>query len=384
MSRLLIGLQFAEELPHITREELDQLVICLQTQLPSVFAQLDAANVFTLNQQIAKVRPDLQLLYTGGTARMRLSQESTAAGTFSNNLSFDGTNWNLDDVTQNGSAVHLTLGHIYFFSATAGANPRTLTQVALISSSGVFTPTVAMAKSALPASIAYEDEANVFTFGQEISSITPAILFTETDRGADLKKWYFYAETEVFRITTLNDAGAGLVQTLTIDRAGGVNVTGTLGLLNGQLNFPATQNPSANANTLDDYEEGSWTPTLGGTTSESGQTYAGQSGAYVKIGRKVFVTGTMIMSAKGTITGGACIKGLPFVVNIQGYGAGSVGYFANMTTAITGLYLLTADGFSFIQLFYTAAAAVTMTQAVQGSLSNTFDIRFACTYLTTD
>lgn len=31
----------------------------------------------------------------------------------------------------------------------------------------------------------------------------------------------------------------------------------------GQIVFPATQNASSNANTLDDYEEGTWTPTVG-------------------------------------------------------------------------------------------------------------------------
>src|SRR5262245_1079228 len=31
---------------------------------------------------------------------------------------------------------------------------------------------------------------------------------------------------------------------------------------NGQLPFPALQNSSADANTLDDYEEGTWTPTI--------------------------------------------------------------------------------------------------------------------------
>ena len=61
-------------------------------------------------------------------------------------------------------------------------------------------------------------------------------------------------------------------------------------LVGGQLVFPSTQNASTNANTLDDYEEGSWTPVLsfgGGTT---GITYATQIGRYIKVGKKVWAS----------------------------------------------------------------------------------------------
>ena len=54
------------------------------------------------------------------------------------------------------------------------------------------------------------------------------------------------------------------------------------------IKFPATQVPSADANTLDDYEEGTWTPVLGGSGGTSGQTYAAQAGTYTKIGNRLF------------------------------------------------------------------------------------------------
>ena len=54
----------------------------------------------------------------------------------------------------------------------------------------------------------------------------------------------------------------------------------------GQIKFPATQVPSADANTLDDYEEGAWTPTITNITI----TGTNQSVfKYTKIGRLVFV-----------------------------------------------------------------------------------------------
>lgn len=84
----------------------------------------------------------------------------------------------------------------------------------------------------------------------------------------------------------------------------------------GQLGFPATQNSSSNANTNDDYEEGSHTSGLafgGGTT---GITYSEQPGAYTKNGRGVTVVGDFVLTSKGSSTGSAAITGLPF--GIQG------------------------------------------------------------------
>lgn len=57
----------------------------------------------------------------------------------------------------------------------------------------------------------------------------------------------------------------------------------------GQIVFPATQNASAGANTLDDYEEGSFTPTITfDTAGDLNVVYSTQTGFYTKIGRQVF------------------------------------------------------------------------------------------------
>lgn len=80
----------------------------------------------------------------------------------------------------------------------------------------------------------------------------------------------------------------------------------------GQIPFPATQIASSDANTLDDYEEGTWTPVLSGDGGTSGQTYASQAGTYVKIGKMVIGTFAFTLTAKGTITGFCQISGFPF------------------------------------------------------------------------
>jgi hypothetical protein len=68
------------------------------------------------------------------------------------------------------------------------------------------------------------------------------------------------------------------------------------------------------SNLLDDYEEGTWTPVLGGYGGTSGQTYAsnGQNGTYTKIGRWIHCVYTIGLSDKGTITSTLALQGLPF------------------------------------------------------------------------
>jgi hypothetical protein len=94
--------------------------------------------------------------------------------------------------------------------------------------------------------------------------------------------------------------------------------------------FPATQSASSDANTLDDYEEGTWTPSLGGST-----TYGYQTGTYTKIGRQVTVKFAFSVSAIGSGST-STISGLPFYVEVSnGRYAAPVSYFQNLATNVT-------------------------------------------------
>jgi hypothetical protein len=77
------------------------------------------------------------------------------------------------------------------------------------------------------------------------------------------------------------------------------------------ITFPATQSASTNANTLDDYEEGTFTPTITGTTTAGTGTYGSQDGRYTKIGRVVNYQIYISWSAH-TGTGNMDLSGLPF------------------------------------------------------------------------
>jgi hypothetical protein len=78
------------------------------------------------------------------------------------------------------------------------------------------------------------------------------------------------------------------------------------------ITFPATQSASSDANTLDDYEEGTYTATM--TCSTSGTITLNTSFrtlSYTKIGRQVTVTGTLNVDSVSSPTGVVWIS-LPF------------------------------------------------------------------------
>jgi hypothetical protein len=124
------------------------------------------------------------------------------------------------------------------------------------------------------------------------------------------------------------------------------------------ITFPASQSASSDVNTLDDYEEGTWTPLLesdGG--SAAGKTYTTQSGQYTKIGNVVYFTFLVTFSNAGSSNvNEANLRGLPFSVgaNLFGYmqswadvGAIST-WFGLIPRATTTAYIstLTAAGTS--------------------------------------
>jgi len=81
-------------------------------------------------------------------------------------------------------------------------------------------------------------------------------------------------------------------------------------------------NDTAAANTLDDYEEGSWTPVYAGTTAAGSYSYASNTGRYTKVGNLVTVFCEILDITRNSAgSGGAAITGLPFA-------AGSIGFDA--------------------------------------------------------
>lgn len=115
-------------------------------------------------------------------------------------------------------------------------------------------------------------------------------------------------ELGIFDISAAKFRKITLANLFLLQLSGLLDISGASG---GQIKFPATQNPSSNANTLDDYEEGTWTPVPTNLTVVGTPTYTGR---YTKIGREVFV----YLSVSSTIStastaGSTYFSGLPFV-----------------------------------------------------------------------
>lgn len=142
--------------------------------------------------------------------------------------------------------------------------------------------------------------------------------------GASLGTTFYTASTERMRITS---GGNLLVGTTTNNASGGV-----IQVSNG-ITFPATQSASSDANTLDDYEEGDWTPTQG-----AGITLVGSFsslGKYTKIGRMVYAYGYVAGSTSVALaTAGTVIcAGLPFAAPAA---EGQMGTMGNNATTASG------------------------------------------------
>ena len=99
------------------------------------------------------------------------------------------------------------------------------------------------------------------------------------------------------------------------------------------ITFPATQSASIGANTLDDYEEGTWTIGISFGGASVGITASATAGTYTKIGNVVTVRGYYIMTNKGSSTGAAKITGLPFTAAApaSAYSGVAFGLIQNIT-----------------------------------------------------
>lgn len=134
------------------------------------------------------------------------------------------------------------------------------------------------------------------------------------------------------------------------------------------INFPAVQVPSADVNCLDDYEEGTWTPSLGGTT-----TYTTQLGFYTKVGRLVHIQLHLVINLIGTGST-TTISGLPFAASSPV--AGHVGFWS----AAAGTFVFVGGLVSGSNILIESATVAANTLALNAFFANATDVYFSGTY----
>jgi hypothetical protein len=148
---------------------------------------------------------------------------------------------------------------------------------------------------------------------------------------------------------------------------------GSLKVINGQgIDFSATSG-TGTSELFDDYEEGTWTPSLGGTT-----TYLAQSGTYTKIGRMVHVRMLLYINVIGTGSTSQ-ISGLPFA---KASGAGAVGAVSSYSGLSTSIVNLAPTISTTIIYTRGVSAAATGNQTVVSIFQNNTYFEFSATYET--
>ena len=111
------------------------------------------------------------------------------------------------------------------------------------------------------------------------------------------------------------------------------------------ISFPSAQTASSDANTLDDYEEGTWTPTVT-LNSGTATAYTIGTATYTKTGRVVVVIGSIIGTngTFGSTNSYARMTGLPFTCATRvGTGSGANSSNLNNGVATTFAYSTTVD-----------------------------------------
>jgi hypothetical protein len=187
------------------------------------------------------------------------------------------------------------------------------------------------------------------------------------------------------RFLTIPADGGSPIQNLVLNTGGGITALSTIGVGNATpsasgagITFPATQSASSDANTLDDYEEGTWTPSLGGNT-----TYNAQNGKYIKIGKMVYVEGQINVNLIGTGST-SLVSGLPFTsaTQIGSRGGLFVNYFTNTANLVTYITLYLNSAATTAQFQGIAAAGTSMSTI--GIFGNSTDVYFSGCYETSN
>lgn len=195
------------------------------------------------------------------------------------------------------------------------------------------------------------------------------IVWTGSGTSATVKagnlQWVFGTGANVVYAAVVTNFGSSNLSTTGTLAAGATTITGLTDIsaaTSGQIKFPAAQNASADANTLDDYEEGTFTPTLRFGGASVGMTFSVQSGRYTKIGRSVRVEIELRLTAKGSSTGAVTIAGLPFTAAASPV-VGGMPLASSMASVTVPMFDVNASATTLNMYDFAASTANQMTDA---------------------
>ena len=171
--------------------------------------------------------------------------------------------------------------------------------------------------------------------------------------GSDIKLWQRENANMIFATN-----GAERVR---VQAAGGISFNGD----------------TAAANALDDYEEGSFTPNVGGDA-----TYHNQNGSYTKVGRLVTVKMNFQINAINSSSQNQ-IQGLPFTSTSVAAHVGTVGYYSGLSSSPTWIGCYADANNTTVTFIWNTGNSSTSGNNGQNIFQNSARIDISLTYQTT-
>jgi hypothetical protein len=147
-----------------------------------------------------------------------------------------------------------------------------------------------------------------------------------------------------------------------------VNGNLVIGTAGNGVDFSADPSaPGMTSELLDDYEEGTWTPTYAGSGSNPTVTYLVNVGTYTKIGRIVYWSAEITTSASTGGSGNLQIAGFPFACGSR-YTGGAITNYANGWTTAAPNVATIFNGATVMSLY--ANGTTTFNDVAVGNLTN--------------
>jgi len=138
-------------------------------------------------------------------------------------------------------------------------------------------------------------------------------------------------------------------------------------------------------NTLDDYEEGTWTPVVEFGGGSVGIVYSKQVGKYTKVGNVVTISTSLSLTNKGSSTGNAYITGLPFTAtaDLAGSQGGGVAAVWSGCNSLLGITVSTTASSSELSLWrITSSTSSYVLRFDNADANNDFSVNVTMQYYT--
>lgn len=225
-----------------------------------------------------------------------------------------------------------------------------------------------------PVTVAYVDASDDFYIGDGDADImyiaTGEKLYISAGDGNDT----YFRDGTTTNMTIEADGDVLMAEDLTVD---------VVTLTEGQIVFPATQNPSARANTLDDYEEGTYNPTVtcslsGGFTLDTNRNTL----AITKWGKVVHVQGYLETTSDDSCNGTIRISAPYTAADLADTAGSSVGLSVlsgHGGSIPNGTGANISDNVSYITLTTVSDAGV-LGNLTQTEVDDAWNLSFSLTY----